>query len=306
MTTIRLIAFFTLSLSAVFSLNADDEIFARQGDQVLTHGELDAAFAQVPPEHRLPFIRDGEKVDMLIQRLFRYKQMSADARKNGFDAEPMVQERIKLATEEELAKAWLQNIEENVPEADYEQLAKEYYLAHHDEFLSAESVDVSHILIMSSSRPEAEALEMVTRLHAELIGNPSLFDEYILEYSEDPAKSSNDGRYPKVTHGQMVEPFEEMAFSMQEVGSISQPVKTTYGYHIIRLNGRQEPSPVPYELVEPKLIQQVWADHVERYRRNYVLRISDGPISLEEGAVQKMAKRYFGEDLERSPDYYKQ
>ena len=143
-------------------------------------------------------------------------------------------------------------------------------------------------------------------MRAELSENPALFDQYISEYSEDPAVSSNGGRYANITRDQMVKPFEEKAFSMQEIGSISEPVETAYGFHIIRLNGRTPPSLMPYERVRLGLEQKVWAEQLEVYRRNYILRVSDGPIKLEEGAVEKMAKRYFGENFELAPDYYEQ
>ena len=287
-------------------LFADDDVFARQGDLVLTQAELDAAFSQIPPEHRLPFIRDGGQVDKLVQKLLRYKQVAKDAEKNGFAKDPNAQLRMKLAAEEELAKAWIQNKIENMPEGDYDALAQEYYLANPEEFQSQDAVDVSHILIKSDIRPEEEALATIIRLHTELLENPSLFDEYIEKYSEDPAKTNNKGRYPRIVEGQMVKPFEEMAFSMQEVGSISEPVQTSYGFHILRLNNKMPPALVPFEQVKPKLIQKMYANYAETYRVNYVLGVSHGTIELEEGAVEKMVKRHFGENLELAPGYYDQ
>ena len=301
----RLSKIFLFVLFAVpFLAEADDDVFARQGDLVLTQAELDAAFQQVPPQHRLPFIRNGEQVDKLVQKLLRYKAVAAEAEKNGFDEERSSQLRMKLAAEEELAKAWIQDVLDNAPQGDYEALAEEYYIANPEEFQSQAAVDVSHILIKSDIRPEEEALETVTRLHAELIANPALFDEYITEYSEDPAKVNNNGRYPRVTAGQMVEPFEKKAFSMEEIGSISEPVQTSYGYHILRLNNKMPPSLVPFENVKPNLIQKVYTNYIETYRRNYVLRVSHGTIEIEDGAVEKMVKRHFGENLELAPGYY--
>ena len=149
-------------------------------------------------------------------------------------------------------------------------------------------------------------METANRLHAELVETPALFDEYILEYSEDPAAVSNGGNYPRVVRGQMVKPFEEKAFSMEQEGSISEPVKTAYGYHIIRLNNRMPPEPIPFEQIKPTLVQKAYEKHMETYQRNYVLRVSDMPITLEEGAVEIMVKRHFGENLELAPDFDKQ
>ena len=60
-------------------LGASTEVFASQGGVVLTQGELDAGFLRIPPEHRLRFIRDGERVDNLVKSLLRNKLIAADA-----------------------------------------------------------------------------------------------------------------------------------------------------------------------------------------------------------------------------------
>ena len=130
------------SVSAILPAYADDDVFARQGDQVITQAELDAAFARIPPNHRLTFIRDGGKVDQLVHNLLRYKQIAADAEKNGFSEDSLAQLRIKQVGEQELAEAWLEKVVEDAPEVDYETLAKEYYLGHPEEFQTQMSVDV--------------------------------------------------------------------------------------------------------------------------------------------------------------------
>lgn len=302
----RYIVLFLSCLSALNPLFADDEVFARQGDQVLTHAEIDAAFMRVPAKYRLPFIRDGERVNQLVSSLLRYKTVAAEAEQNGFDEDPLVAERMQLAMEQELAEAWIAHMVETAPPGDYEALAYEKYLANPENYPSQESLDVSHILIKSDIRPEEEALDTVNRLHAELLENPALFDEYIGEYSEDPAKASNAGRYPDMTRGKMVKPFEEAAFAMSEVGSISEPVKTSYGFHIIRLNGRTPPGTKPYEQVKGLLVQQAIDQHKQKVQRNYLMKLSEEPIELPDGAVEKMVKRHFGENLEKAPGFYDQ
>jgi peptidyl-prolyl cis-trans isomerase C len=293
-------------LLAASPLFADDEVFARQGDQVLTHAEIDAAFMRIPAKFRLPFIRDGERVNQLVSSLLRYKTIAAEAEQAGFNEDPLVAERMQLAMEQELAEAWVAHVVESAPPGDYEALAYERYLASPENYRSQASLDVSHILIKSDIRPEEEALETVNRLHAELLENPDLFDEYIAEYSEDPAKAGNAGRYPDMTRGKMVKPFEEAAFAMEGNGSISEPVETAYGFHIIRLNGRTEAGTTPFEKVKPVIMMEVADEHVENIRRTYLMKLSQEPIELPDGAVEKMARRHFGENLEKAPDFYDQ
>jgi len=53
--------------------------------------------------------------------------------------------------------------------------------------------------------------------------------------------------------GDMVKPFEEAAFAL-EPGEISEPVKTDYGYHVIRLDAYYEPTMMTFEEVKPQLV----------------------------------------------------
>ncbi|MBT8052616.1 MAG: peptidylprolyl isomerase [Gammaproteobacteria bacterium] len=300
-----------LTQSAIFAqqestdtkARSSNDIFARQGSVVLTHSELDAAFSRIPPEFRLAFIRDGAKVDDLVKSLLRLKLVAADASRSGFDQQPMIAERMQLAAEKELAEAWVGNLIENAPEADYEALALEYYLAHPDEFKMPERVDVSHILISSETRSEEKALALATRLHDDLRTDPSQFDGYVTEYSEDPAKTSNAGRYPGMQRGQMVKRFEEAAFTLQQPGDITEPVKTSYGYHIIRLNQAKPSAPIPFEQIKEQASEMAKEQYLSEYRARYIKQQIAEPIELADGAAEAMVKRYFGEELELIPEF---
>jgi len=284
-------------------LLADDTPFAIQGDQAITQDDMDAAFAEIPEIHRYAFIRDGERVNLLVQKLLRARQIAAAARAEGFDQDPLVIDRLALKQEEELAKMWIAQVVENAPEADYEAMAEEYYLANPDEFQSEERLDVSHILISTETRPDEAALELVSELEIRLAEDPAQFDDLVMEYSEDPAKATNAGRYPEMKKGEMVAPFEAAAFALEQPGQISAPVQTTYGYHILRLNKRTPPGLLPFDAVKEQLIEGTRNKYLADYRKRYIAEVTTGTIEIPEGAVETMLKRYFGEDLELAPTF---
>ena len=277
------------------------EVFARQGVAVLTQAELDAAFSRIPTELRLRFIRDGERVNGLVASLLRTKLIAADAARSDFEQKPLVADRMKLAAEKELAEAWVADLIENLPEVDYEALALEHYLANPDDFMSPDRVDVSHILIKSDTRSEDEALAIAVSLIEELRADPTVFDSMIEEYSEDPAKAQNGGRYPNVLREQMVKPFEDTAFALEQPGEISEPVKTAYGYHIIRLNESMPAAVIPFDRIKEQVIAMAKEQYAAEYRLRYIKNQVAEPIEISEEAVETMARRYFGDDLELAP-----
>jgi peptidyl-prolyl cis-trans isomerase C len=279
------------------------EVIAHKGGAVLTQHEIDAAFSKLPEGERLVFIRDGAKVDQLITSLLQRKLVAAEARKAGFDRDPLVAERVRLAAEKELAEAWLDDVVANAEEVDYAALAREDYLANPDAYRSEVVLDISHILIGSQQRSPEAALQRAEELRLRLAGDPSAFDALVMEASDDPLKASNGGRYPEMRRGQMVERFEKAAFALREAGEISEPVETEYGYHIIRLNGRSGNELLPFEAVQEQATEQAAREYRENYKRLYLRRLLQDPIIIPEGAVEIMAKRHFGENLELAPEY---
>ena len=185
----------------------------------------------------------------------------------------------------------------------YAALAGEYYIGHPDEFMTSEMLDVSHILISTETRPDEAALELVSELEIRLAEDPAQFDDLVMEYSEDPAKATNAGRYPEMKKGEMVAPFEAAAFALEQPGQISAPVRTTYGYHILRLNKRTPPGLLPFEAVKAQLIDGNRNKYLADYRKRYIAEVTTGTIEIPEGAVEAMLKRYFGEDLELAPTF---
>lgn len=283
--------------------NPSDTVFASQGGVELTLAELYAAFSSIPVELRLRYIRDGERVDNLVKSILRNKLIAADADSAGFSQDTLVALRMKMAADKELAEAWVLNLMENAPEGDYEAIANEYYIAHPEDFNSQEMVDVSHLLVTFNDRTKEEALELVSNLRETLRSDPALFDAYILEYSEDPAKSANNGRYPTVQRGDMVKPFEDASFALNEAGEISEPVETVYGYHLIRLNRKIPPELVPFEQIKPQMMEQAKKEYLSDFRRRYIQKMIIEPIELNEAAAEEMVKHYFGEDLEMAPAF---
>lgn len=97
-------------------------------------------------------------------------------------------------------------------------------------------VDASHILI-GISKPEeaAEALALAIRLRREL-QDGALFDSLARIYSTDPSVKINGGRLGFFGPFSMVYPFETAAYHTG-LGSVSDPVRTQFGYHLVRVNG---------------------------------------------------------------------
>ncbi len=87
------------------------------------------------------------------------------------------------------------------------------------------------------------------------------FGEMAGSYSEDPVSAKDGGDLGWFSRGQMVEEFDRRVFSMKE-GEISEPVRSTFGWHIIKLHGFKEELERPRGKEEQELVQKAHASHI--------------------------------------------
>lgn len=168
--------------------------------------------------------------------------------------------------------------------------SKGYYDSHPDEFKQDEQVKASHILV----KTEEEANKVIAELKA---GKD--FAELAKTYSTDESNKNNGGELGYFDKARMVAPFAEAAFSM-EVGTFSQvPVKTEFGYHVIKLEDKKPAGTQSYEEVKEQLeeflinneLQLKISELTETLNKNakieYLLEDYD-PAKLEEKAQKAM------------------
>jgi peptidyl-prolyl cis-trans isomerase D len=122
-----------------------------------------------------------------------------------------------------------------------------YYDQHRDQYRVPEQVKVSHILIKTplpgtdgkvDEKGAAEAQRRAEDLLKQVKSGAN-FEEVAKKYSEDPGSAKEGGSLNWIGRGQTVPEFEKVAFSLSK-GQISDLVKSSYGFHIIRLDDKQD------------------------------------------------------------------
>lgn len=124
-----------------------------------------------------------------------------------------------------------------------EEEMKAYFDEHKDEFAQEQQVHARHILVDN---------ENLAREIYEKLKKGEDFAELAKQYSTDTATKDNGGDLGFFGKGEMVEEFEKVAFSLK-VGEISSPVKTEYGYHIIKVEEKKEAQEPNYENSKEKI-----------------------------------------------------
>ncbi len=103
-----------------------------------------------------------------------------------------------------------------------------------DNYTTPETREASHILIKADDDQSEVALEQITGIRKR-IDEGENFAELAREFSEDPGSAVDGGSLGEIERGVMVQTFEAELFSMQ-VDELSEPVKTGFGWHLIKLH----------------------------------------------------------------------
>jgi peptidyl-prolyl cis-trans isomerase SurA len=141
-----------------------------------------------------------------------------------------------------------------------------------------------------SDKAEKEAMERLEQLRTRIL-NGSSFATMAILYSEDPGSNRNGGEYKGIKRGQFVKEFDAVSYNL-EVGEISKPFRTEFGYHIVQLQAKRgEELDLRHILVKPKL-EQKDLDAAQERLDSIRSAILQGSLTFEAAAQQ------FSEDEE--------
>ncbi len=140
----------------------------------------------------------------------------------------------------------------------------DFYAKNPDQFKQPERVRASHILIMVPKDADAAAKDAARTKAAGILKDVKAGKDFAAlakEHSQDPGSAQNAGDLGFFQQGQMVGPFNDVAFKLAP-GQVSDLVETEFGFHIIKVAEKQAARAVPLEEVRPRLEQ-----YLERQNR---------------------------------------
>jgi peptidyl-prolyl cis-trans isomerase SurA len=217
---------FVLAMSLFLRLSGqEDEIILSIGDHEITRGE----FERIYQKNNSSAVYDNKSVEEYLDLFINFKLKVIEAENLGYDTVKSFINEL-AGYREQLAKPYFEDKEY------HEELLKEAYERTRNE------VSASHILI----RLEKDAAPKDTLLAYQkimdirkriLAGEP--FAEVARATSDDPSAKTNAGYLGWFSAFQMIYPFENVAYNT-EVGKISMPLRSRYGYHIVKVEGKRE------------------------------------------------------------------
>ena len=207
----------------------------RSTDLALAARTLPPQLRQMPPQMLQPLILD---------QLIDLKATADQARKLGLEKQPEVQHALANADDRVLQTALLQK--DVLPQLS-EDAIKAKYEAEDAGKPGPKEVKASHILVPT----EAEAVKLIAQLK-----KGADFAALAKKYSKDPG-AAKGGELGYFKQGDMVKPFSDAAFAMKPGQISDKPVKTDFGWHIIKVEAVRQAPPPTLEQAHDKIRQEL-------------------------------------------------
>ncbi len=221
-------------------MDMENKVLAAVGGKNIT--EQDVTMALMQMGQRGQNYNNPQGRAMILDQLISRKLFLMDAQRNLYEREPEFKEQLTRVKEDMLTSYAMQKALEKVRVTEAE--AKTYYEENKEKFVSGLTFSASHILVDSEDK--------ANQLLAQIKAGDITFEEAAAQYSSCPS-GKNGGDLGQFGQGQMVPEFENACAAM-EVGELSAPVQTQFGYHLIRLNGKEEGGEMAYEDVKDELM----------------------------------------------------
>jgi parvulin-like peptidyl-prolyl isomerase len=240
-----------------------DRVVVAVGDVTITAAQFDQIIDALPEQYRSVARGSGRK--QFADNVVRIEVMAQEGKRRKLDESSTYRIQSLFDNANILANMTYEDIGKNtkLDEAD----VRKYFEAHKAEF---EQVRARHILIRVKGSPspvtpgqkdlsDEEALAKAQDLRKRIQAGED-FAQLARKESDDTGSGANGGDLGSFRHGQMVPSFEEAAFALPP-GALSEPVKSPFGYHLIKVESKESKS---FEDVRPELERRMRPEQAQK------------------------------------------
>ena len=253
------------------------------GDYKVSDAELQEILKQMPVDQKVRYLGRGQKgMEELLNDIAERHIVAEAARAKRMEDDVHVQAGLLVANDSVLYSVFYRKevLDKVVPESEI----KAFYEKNKDRLLIPEQIKIRQIFVSprpeseikntegNDAKTEAEAKQKVDRILAEL-KNGADFASLAKKWSEDPS-AANGGELPWFGKGRMVPAFEEAAFKLNP-GQISEPLKTEFGYYILKGEEKKDKVQIPYEQVRDQIQNQLATSRSDLIEKMYAKILED-------------------------------
>ncbi len=217
----------------------DSKVVARVNGDAITAGDVKKEMEQLPPQ--LAQVPMQAIYPQLLEQLVIERAVKQAGYAQKLQDDATVKSRLKDAEGKIVADEYLRR---QVKASVSEDAIKKSYEDYKKGFKAEPEARASHILV----KTEAEANDLIKQLKG-----GADFAKLAAEKSDDKAAAKRGGDLGWFKKADMVQAFSDAAFAMKPGEVSTKPVKSEFGWHVIKLVEKRQSQPAPYEAMKPQL-----------------------------------------------------
>src|SRR5436190_698575 len=237
-----------------------------------------------------------ERINKQIDNLLLMQTLADEAKRLGFDKDATFKARVEQFQEKLLTETVLQRLDEEASRefeqkrASFLERAREQYLVNKAHYQTPKEVRVSHVLVEAKSRSSEEALAKIKAIRERAVaGEP--FDKLAETMSDDTSARTNKGDLGFFGTGRMDPAFEAAAFALTKPKEISEPIRSAFGWHIIRLEEMKPIRQLTFEEASYELMEKLKTQYSSTRQQQYMAQLYDrSKVKWNEAAVVGLKK----------------
>jgi peptidyl-prolyl cis-trans isomerase C len=235
-----------------------EAVISQAGDWKLTFADMERIVSYYPEEQRALILQDPKKLMTLARRLTQATVLSDKAYAEGFYERPDIREQLKINEQDKLSLAYVQEkVVKDLSVSDED--ARLYYRSHKDDYKVPDQIKVRHILLRLRKNADEEVVQQTRRRAEDILKKAKAGEDFAVlaaAFSEDPGSRDSGGDLGWVVRSKLDPTFAKAAFAAEK-GQVVGPVRSAYGFHLLKVEDRRPARQLPYEAVAERIRKEL-------------------------------------------------
>jgi peptidyl-prolyl cis-trans isomerase C len=235
-----------------------EAVICQAGDWKLTFADLERIVNYYSEEQRALILQDPKKLMNLARSLTQAKVLSDKAYTEGLHERPDIQEQLRIHERHKLSLAYVQEKalkDLSVSDED----VRLYYQAHKDDYKVPAQVKVRHILLRLPKDADEELVKQTRQRMEDILKKVNAGEDFAVSaaaFSEDPVSRNRGGDLGWVVRSKLDPVFAKAAFNTKK-GQIAGPVRSVYGFHLLKVEDRRPARQQTYDAVAERIRKEL-------------------------------------------------
>lgn len=240
----------------------ENKVLAVVGGQEITENDL-MEIVKRYPENRQGFFTTEQGKKQLLDQVIGLELMHQFGKENKYDQTDSYNSEVEKLAKELLTQMVVNKVLSEVTVTEDE--IADFYNKNKDTFKQPETVSAKHILVNSE--------EECKKIREEIEEGGLTFEEAANKYSSCPSKEQG-GNLGEFSRGMMVPEFEKVAFELP-IGEVSEPVQTQFGYHLIKVDSKNEPKVQELEEIKENVTNQLMQQNQQKKYFDFIQQLKN-------------------------------